>query len=204
MVSLCLSFIVLQAKYTSATKNSESKSSRATAPNDAKGKKKTLATVVHTASYKFDSDPSNMKCKHVDSGLKNTTKKQIPMKQQKKTHNSEDNRMGEEDRPDGDDEGDGDGNNDNDNSEEEVVDPVAQYEAMQESIQKECHVSSNFFLINLLILVRLLANIPIEDKMDVLRTYRQYILLEQWWLMASNIRVIGARFAGKFLLFHLP
>ena len=42
VVSFCLSFIVLQANYTSATKNSESNSSRATAPNNAKGEKKNI------------------------------------------------------------------------------------------------------------------------------------------------------------------
>ena len=81
---------------------------------------------------------------------------------------------------------------------------MAEYKAMRESIQKEHCMSSIFSLINLLIFVRLLANIPIGDKMNILKTYRLYILLEQWWLMARNVRVIGARFAGKFLLFHFP
>jgi len=161
---------------------------------------------VYAASHNFGSDPSSTKCKRIDSGPKNTTKKQIPAKRQKETHDSEDDGMGEEDGSDGSNEGDDDHDHDDDDDEEEVVeevDPVAQYEAMRESIQKERRVSSNFFLIKLLTLARLLANIPIEDKMNVLETYGLYILLEQWWLMARNVRVIGARFAGKFL-FHLP
>jgi hypothetical protein len=55
--------------------------------------------------------------------------------------------MGEEDGSDGDDQGNHNHNH-NDNDKEEVVeevDPVVQYEAMRESIQKECHVSSTFF-----------------------------------------------------------
>jgi phosphopantothenoylcysteine synthetase/decarboxylase len=139
---------VFQAKYTSATKNSESKSSGATAPNDAKGKKKTLATVVYAPSHNVCSDPSSTKRKHIDSGPKNTTKKQIPVKRQKETHDSEDDEMGEEDGSDGDDEGNHDHDHDNDDEEEEVeeVDPVAQYEAMRESIQKErCMSSISFF-----------------------------------------------------------
>ena len=147
-----------------------------------------------------------MKGKSVDSGPKNTAKKQIPEKWQKKTHNSEDNGIAEEDGSDGDDESNSDSNNDNDNDNKvvEEVDSVMECEAMWESIQKECHVSGIFSLINLLIFVRLLANIPIEDKRNVLKIYRLYILLEQWWLVVRNVRVIGARFAGKFFHFHLP
>ena len=170
---------------------------------------------MYATSYNFGSDPSNTKRKHVDSGPKNAAKKQIPTKRQKKTHDSEDNRIAEGDGDDGDDESNGDSDNDDDhdddvdgdNDDDEVVeevDPVAEYEAMQESIQKERRVSNIFPLIDLLIFVRLLANIPIEDKTNVLKTYGLYILLEQWWLMARNVRVIGARFAGIFFLFHLP
>ena len=171
---------------------------------------------MYATSYNFGSDPSNTKRKRVDSGPKNTAKKQIPAKRQKKTHDSEDNGIAEEDGSDGDDESNGDSDNDNDhdnddhdndNDNDEVVeevDLVAEYEAMRESIQKERRVSSIFSLINLLIFVRLLANIPIEDKTNVLKTYRLYILLEQWWLMVRNVTVIGARFAGKFFHFHLP
>ena len=167
---------------------------------------------MYATSYNFGSDPSNTKHKRVDSGPKNTAKKQIPTKRQKKTHDSEDDGITEEEGSNGDDESNGNSNDDNDhndkdNDDDEVVeevDPVAEYEAMRESIQKERCVSSIFSPINLLIFVRLLANIPIEDKTNVLKTYGLYILLEQWWLMARNVTVIGARFAGEFLLFHLP
>ena len=172
---------------------------------------------MYATSYNFGSDPSNTKRKRVDPGPKNTAKKQIPAKRQKKTHDSEDDGIPEEDGSDGDDESNGDSDNDNDHDDDdhdddnddddevvEEVDPVAEYEAMRESIQKERRVSSIFSLINLLIFVRLLANIPIEDKTNVLKTYGLYILLEQWWLMARNVTVIGARFAGKFFHFHLP
>ena len=166
---------------------------------------------MYATSYNFGSDPSNTKRKRVDSGPKNTAKKQIPTKRQKKTHNSEDDGITEE-GSDGDDESNSDSDNDNDHDDDndnddkvvEEVDPVAEYEAMRESIQKERCVSSIFSPIYLLIFIRLLANIPIEDKTNVLKTYGLYILLEQWWLMARNVRVIGARFAGEFLLFHLP
>ena len=160
---------------------------------------------MYATSYNFGSDPSNTKRKCVDSGPKNTAKKQIPTKRQKKTHDSEDDGITQEEGSDGDDESNGDSDDDNDHDEVvEEVDPVAEYEAMRESIQKERRVSSIFSPINLLIFVRLLANIPIEDKTNVLKTYGLYILLEQWWLMARNVTVIGARFAGEFLLFHLP
>ena len=57
---------------------------------------------MYATSYNFGSDPSNTKCKRVDSGPKNTAKKQIPAKWQKKTHDSEDDRIAEEDGSDGD------------------------------------------------------------------------------------------------------
>ena len=107
-----------------------------------------------------------MKCKCVASGPKNTAKKQIPAKRQKKTHHSEDDRIAEEDGSDGGDKRNSDSDNDNNDDDEvvEEVEPVAEYEAMRESIQKESHVSSIFSLINLLIFVRLLANIPLRTS----------------------------------------